>query len=68
MLVSGIAQSGQNLALSRLAIMPTVVGILTFISRTNTASARNVLIFQNLSYEKLKYHAQLSMKSYNLEA
>ena len=45
--------------------MPTIVGILTFISMVNTPSkslkARNVFIFQHLSfYEKLKFHAQLS--------
>ena len=45
--------------------MPTIVGILTFISRINTLSerlkARNIYIFQNFSfYEQLKFHAQLS--------
>ena len=47
--------------------MPTIVGIVTFISMINTTSeglkAREVFIFQHLSfYEQLKFHAQLSMK------
>ena len=45
--------------------MPTIVGILTFISMINTTSerlkARNFFICRNFSfYEKLKFHAQLS--------
>ena len=45
--------------------MPTIVDILTFISRINTTSesfqAKNVTIFQHFSfYEHLKFHAQLS--------
>ena len=45
--------------------MPTMVGILTFISRINTASeclkAPKIFIFQGLSfYELLKFHVQLS--------
>ena len=45
--------------------MPTIVGILTFISRINTASesfkARKILIFEHFSfYEQLKFHTQLS--------
>ena len=47
--------------------MPTIVGILTFISMipVNTTfeclKARNVLNFQHFSfYEQLKFHAQLS--------
>ena len=45
--------------------MPTIVGILTFISMINTASerlkARNFFICQNFSfYEELKFRAQLS--------
>ena len=45
--------------------MPTIVGILTFISMLNTTSeslkARTVGIFQQFSfYEQLKFHAQLS--------
>ena len=46
--------------------MPTTfVGILTFISRINTASkslkARKIFIFQHFRfYEQLKLHAQLS--------
>ena len=45
--------------------MPTVVGILTFISMINITSesskARKVFIFQHLSsYAQLKFHAQLS--------
>ena len=44
--------------------MPTIVGILTFISMINTTSnslkARKVFIFQHFSlYEQLKFHAQL---------
>ena len=44
--------------------MPTIVGILTFISRINTTSkrlkARNFLICWYFSfYEQLKFHAQL---------
>ena len=44
--------------------MPTIVGILTFISRIRTSSERlkawNNYIFQHLSfYEQLKFHAQL---------
>ena len=45
--------------------MPTIVGILTFISMINTTSerlkARNFFICQYFSfYEQLKFHAQLS--------
>ena len=45
--------------------MPTIVGILTFISIINTASeklnARKAFVFQYLSfYEQLKFHTQLS--------
>ena len=45
--------------------MPTVVGILTFISMINTASeslkARKISIFQHFTfYEQLKVHARLS--------
>ena len=45
--------------------MPTIVGILTFISKINAASerlkARNFFICQHFSfYEPLKFHAQLS--------
>ena len=45
--------------------MPTIVDILTFISRITTASdsfqARKILIFQHLRFHKqLNFHAQLS--------
>ena len=44
--------------------MPTIVGILTFISRIHTISddfmARKALIFQHFSYEQLKFHVKLS--------
>ena len=45
--------------------MPTIVGILTFISMINTTperlKARNFFIFRYFSfYEQLKFHAQLS--------
>ena len=45
--------------------MPTIVGILTFISMVDTTSeslkAREVLIFQYFSFnEQLEFHAQLS--------
>ena len=45
--------------------MPTIVGILTFISMINTTSgrlkAKNFFICQYFSfYEQLKFHAQLS--------
>ena len=45
--------------------MPTIVGILTFISRINTTlesdKARNIVIFQHFTcYEQFKFHAQLS--------
>ena len=45
--------------------MPTIVGILTFISRINTVSesfkARTIFIFSHFAfYEQLKFHAQLS--------
>ena len=45
--------------------MPTIVGILTFISMINTAydrlKARKVFIIQHFSfYEQLKFHAKLS--------
>ena len=45
--------------------MPTIVGILSFISMINTTSerlkARDIVIFQQFSfYEQLKFHAQLS--------
>ena len=54
--------------------MPTIVGILTFISMINTTSerlkARNIFICQNFSfYEQLQFRAQLSWtrkKFYNL--
>ena len=47
--------------------MPTIVGILTFISILNATSeslkARKAGIFQQLSfYMQLKFHAQLSKK------
>ena len=47
--------------------MPTIVGVLTFISMINTISerlkARKFFIFQHFSsYEQLKFCAQLSMK------
>ena len=53
--------------------MPTIVGILTFISMINTTSerlkARNLFICQYLSiYEQLKFCAQLRKKFYNLGA
>ena len=49
--------------------MPTIVGILTFFRMINATSqslkARKVLIFQHLSFcEQLKYHTQLSIKSF----
>ena len=45
--------------------MPTIVGILTFISWISTAcegfKERNIVIFHRLTfYEHLKFHAQLS--------
>ena len=45
--------------------MPTIVGILTFISMINTTSerlkAKNIFICRNFSfYEQLKFRAQLS--------
>ena len=45
--------------------MPTIVGILTFISRINTTSerfrARKILFFHHFSfYEQSKFHAQFS--------
>ena len=44
--------------------MPTIVGILTFISMINTISKsleKNAFIFQHFSFhEQLKFHAQLS--------
>ena len=44
--------------------MPTIIGILTFVSRINTTSdifrARNIAIFQHFYfYEEWKVHAQL---------
>ena len=56
--------------------MPTIVGILTFISRINTTSesfkARKIFISHHFTfYEQLKFHAQLiwaSKKFYNLGA
>ena len=56
--------------------MPTIVGILRFISMINTTperlKARNFFICRYFSfYEQLKFHAQLSWawkKFYNLEA
>ena len=46
-------------------LMPTIVGILIFISMINTTSkslkAGKVFIFQSFSfYERLKFYAQLS--------
>ena len=55
-------------------IMPTIAGILTFISMINVTSerlkARKVFICGYFSfYEQLKFHAELSMKKfYNLGA
>ena len=53
--------------------MPTVIGILTFMTRINNTSGtlkqEFSLIFKHFSfYEQLKIHAQLSMKKdfYNL--
>ena len=45
--------------------MPTVVGILTFITMINTTSknlkAKNIYIFHDFScYEQLKFHAELN--------
>ena len=45
--------------------MPTIVGILTFISMINTISeslkAKGIFVFQHLSfYEQLRFHAQLN--------
>ena len=44
--------------------IPTIVGILTFMSMTNTSvnlKARKIFIFQHFSlYEQLIYHAQLN--------
>ena len=44
--------------------MPTIVGILTFISMINTTpegtKARKILTFEHFSFYKLKLHAQLS--------
>ena len=56
-------------------IYPAIVGILTFISRSNTTSeslkAKSIFIFQHCSsYEQLKFNAQLRIveheKFYNL--
>ena len=49
--------------------MPTIVGILIFISRINTTSevskTRKIYIFQHFSiYEELKFNAQLSCVEY----
>ena len=46
-------------------IMPTIVGILTFISMINTQfeslKGRKVFVFQHfIFYEQLKFYAQLS--------
>ena len=48
-----------------LSVPPTIVGILTFISRINTTSeslkARKISVFQHFSfYDQLKFYAQLS--------
>ena len=44
--------------------MPTIVGILTFISRINTTSESlkaRIIVFQHFSfYDQLKFYAQLS--------
>ena len=44
--------------------MPTIVGILTLISRINTAfenfKAFKIFIYKNYVYEQLKFHTQLS--------
>ena len=54
--------------------MPTIVDILTFISKIKMTSAslkaRKVLIFQHFSfYEQLIFHAQLRMKKkFNLSS
>ena len=45
--------------------MPTIVGILSFVSMIKTATenlkARNIFIFKHFCfYERLKFHAQLS--------
>ena len=56
--------------------MPTIVGILTFISRINKTSdrskARNLVIFQHFNfYKQWKLHAKMSCASkkfYNVRA
>ena len=50
-------------------IMPTIIGILKFISMIikipKSLKARKVFIFQHFSfYKQLQFHAQLSFKSF----
>ena len=64
-LSSGSAQLTIKLIILINVKMPTTVGILTFISMTNTTSdslkARRVFNFQHFSfYVQLKFHTQLS--------
>ena len=52
-------------------IMPTIVGILTFISMINTTAVSNFFFCLYIFNEQLKFRAQLSRawkKFYNLEA
>ena len=64
-LFSCATQLSLNFILLTSVQIPTIVGILTFVSRKDTASesfrARKIIIFHHFSfYEQLKVHAQLS--------
>ena len=56
MLVSGIAQSGQNLALSRLAITTNVVVIMSFTSKNSTVFEacliERIFVFKRMPKER----------------
>ena len=59
------AELSTQISMLKTVKMPTIVGILTFISMINTASeslkARKEIIFQHFSfYERLKFYAYLS--------
>ena len=60
-----LAQLSTKFIMLKHVKIPTIVGILTFISMINTTSARlkarHFFIYRYLSfYEQLKFHAQLS--------
>ena len=63
-----VALTEQNFVLLLKVKMPTMVGILTFISRINATSerfqARQICKFQHFTFhEQVKYHAQFNIEA-----